>query len=350
MRFKEYIIERTMTFDKALEVFGMSADEVDNKIALKHKYRQLAMQHHPDKGGDVKIAQDVNDAYAVLSKASKQKADAEDSMARWKMNQAKEKKMAEQIKQALLSDFHPEIFQKYFKEMSGYDFKYQITKAQKEWPGFEVEFSTNDRSSIFTLKVSADIRDVMRGGLGSGDEFSYTVYTEAYGFHNNKKQKMSKSDWGWTRDHSFLKDPSKLFPEKKMKAIFSGSTSNRAFKKRDMETYLKTKLKSDLDYSGGQTWAYIPLGDGYFLLMYRSVIMKQASWGYNGVYFQKSKYSKARVSGKSMFLSFMEEEQTAKILEKIQKEAMKANGDAKINKTETLLKQAYDAYRKSKGI
>lgn len=341
MRFKEYLIERTMTFEKALEVFGISADEIDNKIELKHKYRKLAMQHHPDKGGDVKMAQDINDAYALLSKASKKKADAEDSMARFKARQAKEKKMAEQIKQALLSDFQPEIFQRYFNELSGYNFKYQITKSNKQWPGFEVEFFTNDRNTIFTLKVSADIIDVMRGGLSSGEEFSYNVFTEAYGFHNNKKQKMSKSDWGWTRDHSFLKEPKKLFPEKKMKSIFSGSTSKREFKKRDMVAYLKTKLKADWD---GKEWMRIPLGDDYTLTIFRSTFMRKGNWGVNGIYHKYKRVHQPR------YVSFMEEEETAKIFEKIQKEAMKVSGDAKIKKVDTLLKQAYEAYRKSKGI
>jgi curved DNA-binding protein CbpA len=340
MKFKEYLIERTMTFEKALKVFGMGADEIDNKIALKHQYRKLAMQHHPDKGGDVKMAQDINDAYALLAKASKKKADAEDSLSRFKMRQAKEKKMAEQIKQQLLSDFAPEVFQRYFNEHSGYDFKYEITKSNKQWPGFEVEFFTNDRKTIFSLKVSASITDVMQGGLTSGD-LSYTVYTEAHGFHNNKKQKMSKSDWGFTRDHSFLKDPKKLFPPKKMKDIFSGKTSNRAFSKRDMVTYLKTKLKADWD---GKEWMRIPLGDDYTLTIFRSTFMRMGNWGVNGIYLKHKRVHQPR------YVSFMEEEETAKIFDKIQKEVMKVSGDAKIKKADTLIKQAYEAYRKSKGI
>ena len=46
----------------------------------------------------------------------------------------------------------------------------------------------------------------------------------------------------------------------------------------------------------------------------------------------------------------MEEEETAKILEKIQKDVMKVKGSAKIKKTEQLVKFAYEAYKKSKGI
>ena len=48
------------------------------------------------------------------------------------------------------------------------------------------DFFTKDKKTVFHLKVSADIIDVMRGGLASGN-ISYTVYTEAHGFHLNKK-------------------------------------------------------------------------------------------------------------------------------------------------------------------
>jgi hypothetical protein len=260
----------------------------------------------------------------------------------------KSKEVAEQIKQALLSDFQPELYQSYFREHSGYDFQYEITKSNKQWPGFEVEFFTKDRKTVFSLKVSASITDIMRGGLGGGG-LSYTVYTEAYGLHLKKKQKMSKSDWGFTNDHSFLKKPEKIFPTKKMKDIFSGKTSKRKFSKRDMETFLKSKLKTELDYNGGQTWAWIPIGEDYFLCVYRSVFMRQGTWNVNGIYQQKSKYTKSKVS-QPKFVSFLEEEQTAEIFDKIQKEAMKAKGDAKIKKTEMLIKQAYEAYMKSKGL
>jgi curved DNA-binding protein CbpA len=342
-KFKEYIIERTMTFEKALTVFGMTALEIADKKELKKRYRKLSMEHHPDRGGSKEMSQDVNDAYAVLSKANTKAASDLD---KWKVFDAQSKKMAEQIKQALLSDFQPEIFTRYFNELSGFEFHYEIIGVnKKQWPGFTVEFFTKDRNSVFTFRVSADITDVMRGGLGSGGDISYTVYTEAYGFHMKKKQKMSKSDWGFTRDHSFFKKPEAIFPKKKMKDIFSGKTSKRKFMKRDMITFLKSKLKADWD---GE-FAKIPLGEDYWLLVYRTTFMRQGAWSINGIYQKKGKYGGSKVS-QPKFCTFMEEEQTTEIFATIQKEAMKAKGEAIIKKTEKLITQAYEAYEKSKGM
>ena len=157
---------------------------------------------------------------------------------------------------------------------------------------------------------------------------------------------MSKTDWAFTNDHAFLKKPEKLFPPKKMKAIFSGATSKRKFQKRDMITFLKTKLGGDWD---GKDYMRIPLGDDYILTIFRHTFMRKGSWGTNGIYLKKGKYSSSRVSN-DVYASFMEEEETAKIFEKIQKEAMKVNGEAKVKKVNQLLKLAYEAYKKSKGI
>lgn len=349
-RFKKYIIERTvnMTFELALKVFGMKADEIGDKIALKSKYRKLAMENHPDKGGNTEAAQDINDAYAVLSKANAKTIQSNFSRQDWKERMEKEKAMAESLKQALLSDFHPEIYQSYFNKLSGFNFSYEITKSTYGSPSFTVEFFTKDRNSVFTLIVSADFLDILFSkGLGSGKEYSYKVYTEAVGFHLGKKQKMSQRDWGTTRDHSFMKKPEVLFPEKKMKEIFSGKTSNRAFSKRDMEAYLKIKLGADLDREN----AWLPLDDikEYYFLLYRMSWQRVPYWMGNGVYHKKPKSGQSKISQSAIF-TFPETEETAKIFEKIQKEVKKVNGDAKAKKANELLKYAYEAYKKSKGM
>ena len=351
-RFKEYIVERTvnMTFELALKVFGMKADQIGDKIALKRKYRQLAMENHPDRGGSTEAAQDINDAYAVLSKASAKTIQSNFTMQDWKERQKKEQAMAESLKQALLSDFHPEIYQSYFNKLSGFNFSYEITKSRYGSPSFEVEFFTKDRDSVFTIKIGADILDIIYNkGLGSGEEYSYKVHTEAFGFHLKKKQKMSQRDWGTTRDHSFLSKPEILFPEKKMKEIFSGKTSNRAFSKRDMETYLKIKLGADLEREN----AWMPLDDNkeYYFLFYRITFQRVPYWGGNGIYQKKGKiYGTQSKILQSAIFTFPETEETAKIFEKVQKEVKKVNGDAKAKKANELLKYAYEAYKKSKGM
>lgn len=345
-RFKQYLIEKTMSVDDALKIFGITSNQLSDKIALKRKYRELAMQNHPDKGGSEELTKDINNAYEILSKASARDIEAKTNIQSWKERDEQEKRIAEEVKQALLSNFHPEIFTNYFEQFSnGTKFKYEIKEVKKSWPGFTVEFFTPDKDTVFSLRISADIRDVMSGGLGSGDQYSYNVFTEAYGLHKNKKQKMSKSDWGFTRDHSFFRKPEQIFPKKKMKDIFSGKTNKRKFAKRDMITFLTKKLGANWD---GE-WAEIPLGEDYYLMIFRSTFMRQGTWGINGIYQQTSKYNKSRVS-QPKYVSFMEEESSTDIFETIQKEAKKVKGDAKIKKTEQLIIQAYEAYKKSHGM
>lgn len=48
---------------------GVSADD------LKKQYRKLAMQHHPDRGGDEEKFKDINEAYTALSLVSYKSTD-----------------------------------------------------------------------------------------------------------------------------------------------------------------------------------------------------------------------------------------------------------------------------------
>ena len=52
--------------DEALEVLGLT-DPVDDKT-IRNTYRSLAMQHHPDRGGDKEIIQQLNEAAHLLLK------------------------------------------------------------------------------------------------------------------------------------------------------------------------------------------------------------------------------------------------------------------------------------------
>ena len=52
--------------DEALEVLGLT-DPVDDKT-IRSTYRSLAMEHHPDRGGDKEIIQKLNEAAHLLLK------------------------------------------------------------------------------------------------------------------------------------------------------------------------------------------------------------------------------------------------------------------------------------------
>jgi hypothetical protein len=48
----------------ALQVLGLE-DPVDD-LAIKKQYRRLAMEHHPDRGGDNALLQEINSAVKIL--------------------------------------------------------------------------------------------------------------------------------------------------------------------------------------------------------------------------------------------------------------------------------------------
>lgn len=51
------------------KILGIEKTASDEEI--KRAYRKLAMQHHPDRGGDQNLFQDINEAYSVLSDPQK---------------------------------------------------------------------------------------------------------------------------------------------------------------------------------------------------------------------------------------------------------------------------------------
>lgn len=52
-------------------ILGLSKTASEDEI--KKAYRKLAMQHHPDRGGDAEKFKEINEAYAVLSDATKKR-------------------------------------------------------------------------------------------------------------------------------------------------------------------------------------------------------------------------------------------------------------------------------------
>jgi hypothetical protein len=241
----------------------------------------------------------------------------------WEEIDAKLRTLGAAIKTQLLSAFDPDVFIRYFNEFTQNKFEHKMVRIfpkenerRPSFAGFESEFFTSGRETVFNMQVSATLSSVSSEKvLGFGD-LKYTLVIIAYGFQNNKKQKLSRSDWKWTNDHSFFRQPEKIFPKNKLTKIFSGSTSNRKFQKRDMELFLKTKLNATLT----NEFAYIPLVGDYSLLIYRHVFMKISGWGTNGIY----KKRMSRVS-QAKYAIFPETEAAAKLLQDLQKSVSKVS-------------------------
>lgn len=341
MRFRDFILEQKMSTREAMTVFGIDQKDLGNNIVIKKRYRELSSKHHPDHGGDLEMMKKINAAYDVLKKT---KAVSSIGGVDWEKIARENREIGAAIKTQLLTKFDPELYIKYFERFTNEKFEFEMKRIfpdekmrSPDHAGFNCLFFTKGRDTAFELDVSANIIDIKRGEntLGSGD-FDFKLFVIAYGFHNNKKQKLSQSNYKFTNDHSMFRDPSKIFPEAKMKKIFSGETSKRAFKKRDMLEFIKTKLKGDHQ---GNDFSKIPLGNDYYLLIYRHVIMRVAGWGINGLYKKHNKINQLT------YASFIESEDTAKFFEDLQKGAMKIKDEDRLIK---YLVSAIDKKKKEK--
>lgn len=332
MRFKQFLLEETMSVNRALEIFGLESKDAADKGLLKRTFSRLAKANHPDHGGDVEQMKLINLAYEVLKKA-KVKFGSVD----WESIDKKYRYLGSAIKTALIAGFKPEVFTRYFEKIKGEAFNSEILQT---WPGqnersphiagFKAEFFTDDRNTIFELDVIANLIDIAKNNSLGFEDLNFSLSIIAYGFYKNKKQKLSKSDWKFTNDHSFFSKPEKIFPKHKLEKIFSGATSQRAFKKRDMYTFLTKKLKAKTNGD----YVYIPLKDDYWFVIYRTVFMRQPFWHPNGIYFKRIR----RVEGCPV-VSLPETEETAKFFETIQKKSQRGRDQESIsNIVNTLLK------------
>ncbi len=349
MRFDNFLkLINEMSLSQALEIFGMQGDELGNPALLKKKFRDLSQSNHPDHGGDVEVMKSINVAYALLKTS---KAAQTSSKINWDDINKKYQALGSQVKAAVLSVFKPEVFIMYFNQFSPDKFEFEMkrtfpkeTERSPSFAGFVGEFFTSDRETIFTLDITVSLSDIANTtGLGY-NEYQYPLIITTYGFHNNRKQKIKRSDWNFTNDHSFFTDPSKIYPSAKMKKIFSGATSKRTFKKRDFQVFMAKKCKADID----NEWCRMPLvgewksGVGmqplYKLTLYRSVFMKQATWMINGIYKKMGKISRC------ILISLPETEESAKMLFDLQKQCkrVKETDEAVIKKVNDFLK-AYKA-------
>lgn len=107
--------------------------------------------------------------------------------------------------------------------------------------------------------------------------------------HDNRKSKMRQKNWEFSSSQSSLVDPTKVFPAASIKKMMAGNDKSRKFSRRDMVTAVEKGMKGRTETSGGNLWAYIPMGE-FQLNLYRSVMMKHATWAVHSVH--------AKVDGK----------------------------------------------------
>ena len=155
-----------------------------------------------------------------------------------------------------------------------------------------VEWRSSDNDTVFSLQISVSLTDVRSTkSLGGGGDptLAFSVILHPTVLHNNRKSKMRQKNWEFSSQQSSLVDPSKVYPVASIKKMMAGKDKKRKFSRRDMVTAIEHGLKGRTETSGGNLWAYIPIGD-FQLNLYRSVMMKSATWAVHSVH--------AKVNGK----------------------------------------------------
>lgn len=349
MRFFKWLLERQITYEEALEIFGVSRKEAQNKEQLNKQWKKLALQHHPDRGGNVEMMQKINVAYNILKRGGETKfsGPSKPSNAEQEFKKQKErdeqrrktyernKKIQDLVKQTLDID----KFSKYFESLSGKEFRAQVDWYNVEKIGNvcgKVVFKSSDNETTITLNFVVWDKLPDKEKLKT-DDLTVSISREV--FHNNKKHKIGKQTFmGFEFD--VLTQPSKLFSKQKLNTILFGSKSDK-FKKKDMISFFKNKIGASIQERGGNLIARIPVGDDFKLVLYRSTIMRQSSWSINGLYHNQKKVHLGKM------ITLRENKETAEFFEYLVKEMQKFNTESsKINIMDSIISR----YKKQKGM
>ena len=327
MKFYNYLIEKTMGYEEALKIMGLSSKEANDEKVLKDTYRALSMKNHPDRGGDVKQMQLINAAYSIL-KTQTGKTSTED----WKERNVRWNRMAKIVRDIIIDKFDEKAFINYLNKFSKEKFQFEMdvfpkdNKPQyRDIAGIKVSFFTESRDFLFHIDITSFTSQFMgKSGLPSPDpDENFGITVQTYAFAHGKKHKFKNQEWKVKTAHKVFTDPKEAFPEDKTKKIFAGESRKGAFKKRDAETFLKVKLKADLR----DEYAFIPIGDNYYLEMFRSTFMRTAGWMVTDI-LEKSNHRMKKFA-RLKATTYPEKQGVFEMLVKLQKEAERAKPDQK---------------------
>ena len=273
------LVEAQMSADQAKKVFGIekfvSADE------LKKLYKSLSMQNHPDKqGGSLEKMKDINQAYDILKKvtvgADKDTGNIFDTIRKRKAEN--DKIFIPKMKKMFEDAFDEKAILDYFSFMNQ-DFSV-TTKYVTYDQGYDtlltavVTISNPDKTTVIETKFQIKYNDNSSGGLSySGiDEkdvlYSVDLLTSFY--HNNKKIKLSQSNYEWKVGTKKLANFAEIYPKAKLEKALNNSGSKK-FKRADMELGLARELNASFDKDN--IYLYVFGKEVKFYIVIRRLVM-----------------------------------------------------------------------------
>lgn len=196
MRFFNWLFERNLTYDEALEIFGINREQAQDKEFLNKHWKKLALKHHPDRGGSAEKMQNINAAYDILKRGSsstgsskssgQQKQDFEQRQKEREQKGERAYQNRKQVRDVLKNKFKVDKFVQHFEKISGKDFETDVIWRDIERASYvscKARFESADLETVITLDFTVHDMD---------DVDNPTIYVSREVFHKNKSHRIGK--------------------------------------------------------------------------------------------------------------------------------------------------------------
>ena len=326
-RILKRLFEDKMTFDKALDIFGIN--EVPSAEELKSLHKKLALKNHPDRGGSVEKMAEINAAYDILSKNTEKRSFYTRPSQEQREENKKVYKQKQRIQLSTLKEVAEEQNSKieeflssitdYFSELSGnkqvFYSEYTSNKSKIDKldidddfdirdlgstynpsSRFDIQIFNKERDIVFNIKMETEVEFPDSRKLSSPD---LNMRVDCSGIFDGRKNKIFNKSWNNIKNATdVFNDPREIFSNGKLTKILQGkarSSKKSKFMKRDAEAYLINTLQSrTIRYTDGSFGFFIPIElyntpwtggkyspikeNGIYLYMDRRVLSRVPFW------------------------------------------------------------------------
>lgn len=280
MRFKQLFLLEKMSVEEAMKIMGLTT--IPSEDELKQRFRELAKQNHPDRGGDLATMQNISAANDVLKSRAGKSKDQIATMDREAFRQAYKAKMQRMyliVTQIFEKQFDVKLFTDYFEnvlqktliaEHGIYDAPYSYGNAFQ----YQATFYTPDRKSYFRLSYYVDLNHFAEQNekVLSLDKVTFNPSIHTFAFHDRRKVNLEQKSVSWRANSNDALNPEKLFPKKKISKIFVAK--NRKTSKRDIISTLTTEFQGRYVNDS----IAIEITGDYYMFMSRMTFNRTGRW------------------------------------------------------------------------
>ena len=317
--FLEFLIEMSVT--DAMKMFGLK-EVPSTKEELNKHFKKLALKHHPDLGGSEETMKLLNQAKELLDKNLGKSAKS-GKVAGQKSEYDIQMEHVKEVIRETLSRFDETLYKDYLDKAFGISFN--VKKEFNQFSNLIMEFSDKERDKVFELTFYVDEHKAYNQiyntkSINGVSDRTFDVGMYSFVFIDNKKQVLTKDRFMKVSDAKIFTDPTILLPKTKISKLSKGEVrKNSNLAKRDFEALFKAKYNADIDGRGQQTYYFIPVHNGeYIICIYRVSTFKcyilheigkkpKSSW---------KRYDDFISSNKISFVSFQENEDGMEFIKK----------------------------------